>query len=121
MMVGMMAGFGFTTAFYMKGFFSFETSREYTFRSIDALRYSFYSRKTYIFQDLFHIFSRGNIFCFSSYVLRVIILKSNKLISLGFQFLFVRNYNHISLSLIRTEIIYVAVLTDACFALELFI
>ena len=49
------------------------------------------------------------------------ILKSNKLISLGFQILFVRNYNHISLSLIKTEIIYFSVLSNACFALGIFI
>jgi hypothetical protein len=46
------------------------------------------------------------------------ILQNNKLISLGFHFLLFRNYSHISLSVIKTEIIYVAILSDACFSLR---
>jgi hypothetical protein len=43
MMFAMMAGLGFTIAFYMKDFFSFETScKYYTFLSIDVIFCSFF-------------------------------------------------------------------------------
>ena len=58
MMFTMMAGLGFAIAFYMKGFFSFETSCKYTFHYIDFLCCSFYSPKVYIVRFIAQFFER---------------------------------------------------------------
>ena len=58
MMFTMMVGFGFAIAFYMKGFFSFETSCKYTFHSNDILRCLFYSPKVYIARFTLQFFER---------------------------------------------------------------